>query len=115
MNTIRTAIVGYGLAGSVFHAPLVQAESNLSLDIIVTSNPERADAAKKRYSGVRIVNDFNELLTNADDIDLVVVAAATPVHVPLAILTIEHGIATVVDKPLGVLTTEIEYLIQTCS
>lgn len=41
-----------------------------------------------------------------------VVAAATPVHVPLAILTIEHGIATVVDKPLGVLTTEIEYLIQ---
>ena len=38
---IRVALVGYGLAGRLFHAPLISAGDDLQLTTIVTSNPER--------------------------------------------------------------------------
>jgi predicted dehydrogenase len=43
---IRVGLIGYGLAGSVFHAPLVAATPGMRLATIVTSNPERVEAAR---------------------------------------------------------------------
>ena len=42
----RAALIGFGLAGSVFHAPLIEAAPGLRLATIVTSNPERAGRAR---------------------------------------------------------------------
>lgn len=46
---LRVALVGYGLAGSVFHAPLVSATDGLVLDTVVTSNEERRAEARAAY------------------------------------------------------------------
>ncbi|MFZ1996878.1 MAG: hypothetical protein WAU75_22375, partial [Solirubrobacteraceae bacterium] len=35
------AIIGYGLAGRVFHAPLIAATRGLMVTSVVTSSPER--------------------------------------------------------------------------
>ena len=97
---IRAAIVGYGLAGSVFHAPLISADPAYELRGIVTGDPGRARAATDRYPRVRIFRDVEELLASGET-DLVVIAAPTPAHADLAGRTLTRGIAPVVAKPLA--------------
>jgi predicted dehydrogenase len=98
--TRRAGIIGYGLAGRVFHAPLIDAEPGLELAAIVTGDPGRAGEASLRYPQARIVPNVDELLE--EHLDLIVVAGPTPRHVELAERAIDAGIAVVVDKPLAV-------------
>ena len=39
---LRVAVVGYGLAGRVFHAPLVAAQPDMEVAAVVTGDPDRA-------------------------------------------------------------------------
>ena len=52
---IRTAVVGFGISGKVFHAPLIAADADYSLDVIVTADPDRAAEAARLYPDARIV------------------------------------------------------------
>jgi predicted dehydrogenase len=108
---IRAAIIGYGLAGRVFHAPLISADPAYELAGIVTANPERSSAAVARYPQARIFSTVDELLAT-DGFDLVVVGAPTPDHATIATRTVEHGLATVVDKPLAVKSVAAAALIE---
>jgi len=110
-DPIRTAIIGYGLAGRVFHAPLISADPAYELAGIVTANPSRSEEAASRYPAARILSSVDELLA-ADGFDLVVVGAPTPEHVSLAARTLERGLATVVDKPLAVRSLHAAELIE---
>lgn len=105
----RVALLGYGLAGSAFHAPLLAATPGLALTAVVTSNPERAAAAQARYPGVRVVGTADEVLTR-DVVDLVVVATPNVTHVPLATQALEAGLDVVVDKPVAPIAAQARAL-----
>jgi scyllo-inositol 2-dehydrogenase (NADP+) len=98
---VRTAVIGYGLAGSVFHAPLVAATEGLALTAIVTGDPDRAGAARQRYPQVRVVASVEALLARSADLDLIVVASPNASHVPVALAAIDAGLAVVIDKPVA--------------
>ena len=98
---LRVGVIGYGLAGAVFHAPLVDAVPGLELASIVTSNEERAADARSRYPGAAILGSPDALWAVADAHDLVVVAAPNRAHVPLGLAALERGLHLVVDKPLA--------------
>ena len=100
-SPLRVAIIGYGLAGRVFHAPLVAAEPDMRIAAIVTSDPERRAAARGRPPGARVVESADRLWESPGDLDLVVVGAPNRAHVPLARAAIAAGIAVVVDKPFA--------------
>ena len=100
---IRCGIVGYGLAGAVFHAPLIRAAEGLELTAISTSRREEAPA------GVQVCG--HEELVARTDVDLVVVAAPNESHFPLARSALEAGKHVVVDKPFTVTTAEADALI----
>ncbi|MEW2529364.1 Gfo/Idh/MocA family oxidoreductase [Streptomyces sp. NPDC047071] len=99
-NDLRVGLIGYGLAGSVFHAPLIAATDGLALDTVVTSNPERQAEATTAY-GSRTAASADELLDRADELDLVVIASPNKTHVPLATAALKAGLPVVVDKPLA--------------
>ena len=103
---MRVAIIGYGLAGSVFHAPLVAATDGLELATIVTSNPERQRAAAA--TGADVVPDPSAAM----DADLVVVATPNDTHAALACEAIEGGARVVVDKPLALSAAEGRALVE---
>jgi predicted dehydrogenase len=105
-RSIRTAVVGYGLSGSVFHAPLIGADGRYSLDVIATSNAERQKAATARYPGVRTVHDGDAVLAHAAELDLVVLGTPPATHYPLAKAALEAGLDVVVDKPFAVSSGE---------
>ncbi|GAA5061744.1 Gfo/Idh/MocA family protein [Nocardia callitridis] len=111
MSTLDVAIIGYGLAGSVFHAPLVAAQPRMRVAAVVTSSAERADQARAEYPGVRVLADADAVFTDAARYDLVVIATPNRAHAPLAVRAIEAGLPVVVDKPLAVTVAECEDLI----
>lgn len=109
---LRVAIVGYGLAGSVFHAPLIAATPGMRVSAVVTGNAERAEKARAAYEGVEVFTDVDALLARPADIDLVVVASPNRMHAPTALAAIDAGIAVVVDKPFAVSSGEGQSLIE---
>jgi predicted dehydrogenase len=109
MTDLRVAIIGYGLAGRVFHAPLIDATPGLRLTSVVTGDPQRQAHAAERYPGIRTPASPEELWDLGDH-DLVVVATPTESHVPLATAAIDRGIAVVLDKPMAVSAADAEAL-----
>ncbi|WBO66094.1 Gfo/Idh/MocA family protein [Streptomyces camelliae] len=98
---LRVGLIGYGLAGSVFHAPLIAAAEGLALDTVVTSNPERQEQARSEFGDVRTAGTPEELFDRAGELDLVVIASPNKTHVPLAATVLKAGLPVVVDKPLA--------------
>jgi predicted dehydrogenase len=98
---VRVALVGYGMAGREFHAPLLRSTAGMRLSQVVTSDPERSESAQAENPGVVVVASPDELWPLADRFDLVVLASPTWAHVEQALQAIEHGKAVVVDKPLA--------------
>lgn len=111
MAELRVAVVGYGLAGAVFHAPLIAAEPRMRLAVVVTSSGERAEQARAEHAGVRVVGTVDEMFADPSGIDLVVVATPNRSHASIALRTIEAGIPVVVDKPLTVTSAEAREVI----
>ena len=112
MTAIRVALLGYGLAGAVFHAPLIAAVDGLELAAIVTRDDERRSRARRDHPGAALLDSPREVWERAGDLDLVVVAAPNRVHVPLARAAIEARLAVVVDKPLAASAEEGRSLVR---
>lgn len=110
--THRVGLVGYGLAGAVFHAPLIATTPGLSLDAIVTRAPARRAQAVADHPGARIVDSAADLWTLTPKLDLVVVATPNRTHVPIARAALDAGIGAVVDKPFAVTSAEGRSLIE---
>ena len=110
-GTIRVALVGYGLAGAVFHAPLIAVVDGLDLSAIVTRDPERRARARRDFPGAELLESADEIWERPGAFELVVVAAPNRVHVPLARAAIDAGIAVVVDKPLAAAASEARELV----
>lgn len=94
---IRVGLIGYGVAGRVFHAPFLAADPAFELTAVVTSQTDRLAAD---HPGAVAVPDVDALLAHPG-LDLVVVASPTPLHVEHASAAIDAGLATVVDKPFA--------------
>lgn len=99
---VRTAVIGFGTAGRVFHAPFLQANPRFSLEYVVTSNPERRRAVGDLFPEATVCQSPEVLFEDSEEIDLVVIGSPPETHVPLAREAIRRGIAVVVDKPFCV-------------
>ncbi|MDQ0755099.1 Gfo/Idh/MocA family oxidoreductase [Arthrobacter sp. B3I4] len=98
-SPIRTAVVGFGVSGKVFHAPLIAAHPRYSLDVIVTSQPDRAAEAARLYPDAKVLASPEALFALAADLDLVVLGTPPQTHFDLAATAISRGLSVVVDKP----------------
>lgn len=97
---LEVALIGYGLGGEFFHAPMIAATPALRLAHVVTSDADRADRARQRHPGVRVHPETDALWGSGASIDLVVIAAPNRAHFPLGREAIRRGIPVVIDKPL---------------
>ena len=111
-DSLSVAIIGYGVAGEIFHAPLVAATPGMHVAAIVTSNVERKAKAKGDFPQASVVDSAEDIWGNAGKYDLVVVASPNRTHVPLARAAMEAGCAVVVDKPIATTVKEAEELIK---
>lgn len=106
---IRVAVVGFGLAGRVFHCPFVSAVPGLELAAIVQRT---GDEAAEAYPGVRIWRCPKKAFADPD-IDLIVVATPNDTHETLALAALLAGKHVVVDKPMTSSSASATALIRT--
>ncbi len=110
VRDLRVAIVGYGLSGRYFHAPLIAATDGLELVAVVTSSASRREQVAAEHPRAKPVSDLRELWSGIAP-DVVVVATPNSSHVAVASAAIERAIPVVVDKPLAVTAHEAEDLV----
>lgn len=108
---LRAALLGYGLAGRVFHAPFLAADPAWSLDVVVTSDAERSAAARADHPGATVLPRAQDALERADELDVVVVATPNHLHVPQAQAALDAGLHVVVDKPVAVTSAQARALV----
>lgn len=108
---VRTAVIGYGLAGSLLHAPLIASTPGMSVSAIVTGSPERRRQAARDFPQARLLSGPEELWREAAGYDLAVVATPPGTHAELAIAALERGLNVVVEKPAAVSSAQLEHLL----
>ena len=107
----RVGLLGYGLGGRVFHAPLIAACPDLVLAAVVTRDPERRAALRAVHPDAEPLDGPEQLWQRAGSLDLVVVATPNRSHVPLARAALRAGLPVVIDKPFAPSVAEARALI----
>src|ERR1700686_4437798 len=92
---IDVGLIGFGLAGRAFHAPVIRAVPGLRLAAILQRS---GNVTAQLYPDVRVVRSLEELL-GMQDLRLVVIATPNETHYSLARQCLEAGRDVVVDKP----------------
>jgi scyllo-inositol 2-dehydrogenase (NADP+) len=115
MSDARVAVIGFGLAGGTFHAPLVAATPGLEIAAIVTTDSGRRASAGRQYPGARLLSSVDEIWRSPGDFDLVVVASPNGKHTEHALGAIDAGLSVVVDKPFALSVGDGERMIEAAS
>jgi scyllo-inositol 2-dehydrogenase (NADP+) len=105
-NPINVGLVGFGLAGQVFHAPLVHANPHLRLTHIVQRH---GNESERKYPQAKIIRDVDALLVDPS-VGLVVVATPNTSHFEIAARSLQAGKHVVVDKPFTISSTDADEL-----
>jgi scyllo-inositol 2-dehydrogenase (NADP+) len=107
-SMIEVGLIGFGLAGRAFHAPVIRTVPGLHLAAILQRS---GNEAAEKYPDVRIARSLEELLSMAE-IRLIVIATPNDTHYSLARHCLEAGRDVVVDKPFTTTVEEAVSLVQ---
>ena len=105
------AVIGFGLAGSIFHAPFIHVTPGLRVDAIVTRDAARQAEARREYPHAQVLDSPEPLFSRRVPVDLVVIATPNRSHVPLGLEAVRAGIGVVIDKPIGTSSGESRALV----
>jgi predicted dehydrogenase len=108
---IGIGMVGYGLAGRLFHAPYIDVVDGLRIRAIATSHPERRAQAASEHPDADVVASVDALLENPD-VEVVVVVTPNRSHAAIGTQALAAGRHVVVDKPIAMSVPEAEALIE---
>src|SRR5512133_3529794 len=104
---LQVALIGYGGAGRLFHAPLIAGVPGLQLACIVTRQRE---AVQRDWPAVPCLASPDAALADTGT-DLVVLRPPHDSHFELACAALHAGKHVVVDKPCTVTLGETETLL----
>jgi predicted dehydrogenase len=104
---IRVGLIGFGMAGQVFHAPLLSSVEGIELAAVVERTSNKA---AERYPGIATYRTVEEMLADKS-LRLLVVATPNGTHFSLAKEILKAGKNVVVDKPMTLTSAEAVELI----
>ena len=108
MKEVRIGLIGYGLAGATFHAPLIASVEGMTLARVASSNEAKV---KQDFPDAEVSADPMQVI-HAADVDLVVLATPNLEHFRLAKEALLAGKHVVVEKPFTVTVEEGEELLR---
>lgn len=106
---MRIGIAGYGRIAELVHYPIIRRRKDLELTAIYDVTPERLHQARSR--GLAIYDDLDEFMAFAP-VDIVLIAAPTKYHYPIAAKGLEYGKHLIIEKPIGLSADEAAKLRQ---
>ena len=109
-KVIKVGLIGFGIGGQIFHAPVLTVVKGLELVKIRAVKTDQVAAAQAKYPQAQIVRTSEEIF-NDENIDLVVITTPNASHHSLATQALSAGKHVVVDKPFTISTSEADELI----
>jgi scyllo-inositol 2-dehydrogenase (NADP+) len=94
---LRVGLIGFGMAGQSFHAPVIRGVRGMELACILE---RRGTRAQEKYPEVRVARTIDELLADKT-IQLCVIATPNDSHFELTRACLLAGRDVVVDKPFA--------------
>lgn len=110
-KTINIGLIGFGMAGRTFHAPIIAGVAGLQLKKIRETREVNIAVARDLYPEATVVDDVKAIFTD-DSIDLVVIASSNTSHAPLAKEALLAGKHVLVEKPFTVTSAEADELLE---
>lgn len=107
-NPLNVAILGFGLSGSTFHAPLISVTKGLRLTHILS---RQGDKIKQLYPEVVVTSDLQTLLNNPT-IDVIINTLPNSEHYSVTKLCLLANKHVVVEKPFVINSADGEELLQ---
>lgn len=107
MKEIRTAVIGVGNMGKN-HARIYAENSNLVS--VADLDEELGNSVAKTY-GVKFYKDYLEMIRK-EKLDAVSVVVPTKYHKDVSINTLKAGIATLLEKPIAINTSEAREILK---
>ncbi|GGA49778.1 oxidoreductase [Paenibacillus physcomitrellae] len=108
METIKVGLVGYGLSGATFHAPLMGVLEEFEIAKVVSSN---TDKVQQDLKNAEVVSSLEQVLADPA-IDLVVITTPTHLHFEMAKQSLMAGKHVILEKPMVVEAREATELIR---
>lgn len=109
-KVIRVGILGQGRSGRDIHGNhLIKALGQYKIVAVADPLPERCDRATKEY-GCAACTDYRDVLKRGD-LDLVVNALPSHLHVPVSLEALKAGHRVLCEKPLARTVKEVDRLI----
>ncbi|PJN88784.1 oxidoreductase [Bacillus sp. mrc49] len=108
MGKIKVGIVGYGLSGATFHAPLLSVLEQFHIAKVVSSQKEKV---RQDLKDVEVVGSLEDILED-ESIDLVVITTPSGLHYEMAKQSLLAGKHVILEKPMVVKTWEAADLIK---
>jgi scyllo-inositol 2-dehydrogenase (NADP+) len=100
MKRINVAIIGHGRSGRDIHAStLSKLPGHFRITAVADESEERRSMARKDF-GCDTCADYHELFARSD-IDLIVNASPSNLHVPITLESLQHGFHVLCEKPLA--------------
>jgi scyllo-inositol 2-dehydrogenase (NADP+) len=108
---MRTAIIGYGLAGRIFHGRLLASTAGVEVVAVVTQSPERRAQVQEDFPDTPCFDAVPTMLQKTRP-ELAVIASATAAHPADALACVTAGVPVVVDKPLASTAVEAARVVE---
>jgi predicted dehydrogenase len=109
-SAIRVGIVGYGVAGRIFHGGLLGRTPGAEVVAVVTGDPQRRAEVAADFPAAAVRSSLIEMLA-ADRLDLAVLATPTRFHADAAVECFAAGVPVVVDKPIATTASEARRMV----
>lgn len=108
-DQVRLGIIGLGAEGGMYAGLLSEGKvPDMSIGAICDIDETKREQAEKL--GVPFYTDYQEMVTSGD-VDAVVTTVPHYLHPEMGIYALEHGLHTLVEKPVGVYTKQARELI----
>ena len=102
MKPIRTALVGFGISGQCFQAPILSAVDKIDLVCVVSRHAQKVH---EHLPDVDVYPTIDAMLAQSD-VQLVVIATPNTEHAPMAHKALQAGKHVVVEKPFVIHSQE---------
>src|ERR1700683_201976 len=105
---VRVGLIGFGMAGQAFHAPVIRGVPGMELVSILE---RRGTRAQEKYPEVLVARTLDEFLADKE-MQLCVIATPNDSHFEMARACLLAGRHVVVDKPFAPTLAESEQLVR---
>lgn len=115
MKRLKAAILGQGRSGRDIHAVnLKNLEDKFEVAYIAEPLAKRRERAEKEY-GCTVYSDYKQLFAHVSDIDFVVNATPSHLHVPVTLDLLNNGFNVLSEKPFAKTATEVDLMTETAA